>query len=111
MFLFFLQLDGVLFYHSCVSYRRGPTPLVGWLKPYMLPEWFPFLSPCIHSTYLAEMPPDYKDYLTDIERYKEQSKAYAATLKEKAKNRDSFAPTEDEEMVEEMTPRGASQSI
>ncbi|MFH4976581.1 hypothetical protein AB6A40_003290 [Gnathostoma spinigerum] len=32
------QLDGILFYHSKVRYQRGRCPLVGWLKPWMLPE-------------------------------------------------------------------------
>lgn len=32
------QLDGVLFYHKRAHYVAGQTPLVGWLKPFMLPE-------------------------------------------------------------------------
>ncbi|KAM7537718.1 hypothetical protein Aperf_G00000068154 [Anoplocephala perfoliata] len=104
------ELDGVLFYHSCVSYRRGPTPLVGWLKPYMLPEWFPYLSPHINSTYLAETPPDYKDYLTDIERYKDQSKVYATTFKGRDKKKGHSSPhTEDIEMEEKTVEHDASQ--
>uniref|UniRef100_A0A1I8A434 Snurportin-1 n=1 Tax=Steinernema glaseri TaxID=37863 RepID=A0A1I8A434_9BILA len=31
-------LDGLLFYHSQVLYSPGQNPLVGWLKPWMLPE-------------------------------------------------------------------------
>ncbi|VDM44217.1 unnamed protein product [Toxocara canis] len=32
------ELDGVLFYYAGVLYRSGQSPLVGWLKPWMLPE-------------------------------------------------------------------------
>ncbi|KAF8364428.1 hypothetical protein PRIPAC_91351, partial [Pristionchus pacificus] len=31
-------MDGVLFYHPEVLYTPGQSPLVGWLKPWMLPE-------------------------------------------------------------------------
>ncbi|VDD80529.1 unnamed protein product [Mesocestoides corti] len=77
------ELDGVLFYHSDVAYRRGPTPLVGWLKPYMLPEWFPSVT--VHPDYLRDMAPDYRDYLTDIERYKEATQKYKASFDEARK--------------------------
>ena len=30
--------DGVLFFHRAAHYRPGGTPLVLWLKPFMLPE-------------------------------------------------------------------------
>ncbi|CAI2347211.1 unnamed protein product [Caenorhabditis sp. 36 PRJEB53466] len=32
------RLDGLLFYHNSVCYEPGQSPLVGWLKPWMLPE-------------------------------------------------------------------------
>ncbi|CAI5440805.1 unnamed protein product [Caenorhabditis angaria] len=32
------HLDGLLFYHNSVIYEAGQSPLVGWLKPWMLPE-------------------------------------------------------------------------
>ncbi|PIO65526.1 hypothetical protein TELCIR_12796 [Teladorsagia circumcincta] len=34
----FFELDGLLYYHSGVIYEAGQSPLVGWLKPWMLPE-------------------------------------------------------------------------
>nr|CDS26471.1 snurportin 1 [Hymenolepis microstoma] len=80
------EVDGVLFYHSCVYYRCGQTPLVGWVKPYMLPDWFPFLKDTLHPIYLTEMPEDYKDIATDIARHRELTKAYAAALQEKRKD-------------------------
>ncbi|XP_033211824.1 snurportin-1 [Belonocnema kinseyi] len=33
-----LPLDGILFYHRQAHYTHGRTPLVTWLKPFMLPE-------------------------------------------------------------------------
>nr|VZI03121.1 unnamed protein product [Spirometra erinaceieuropaei] len=68
------ELDGVLFYHGDVAYKRGATPLVGWLKPYMLPEWFPQVT--VHPDYLRDMSPDYENYLADIKRYEEETKKY-----------------------------------
>lgn len=32
------ELDGLLFYHKSSHYQPGRTPLVGWLKSYMLPD-------------------------------------------------------------------------
>ncbi|XP_039277511.1 snurportin-1 isoform X1 [Nilaparvata lugens] len=32
------ELDGLLFYHPEVFYSAGSTPLVGWLKPFMMPQ-------------------------------------------------------------------------
>uniref|UniRef100_A0A0R3WI70 Snurportin-1 n=1 Tax=Hydatigena taeniaeformis TaxID=6205 RepID=A0A0R3WI70_HYDTA len=88
-------LDGVLFYHGDVSYRRGSTPLVGWLKPYMLPEWFPSVS--VHPAYLSEMSSDYKDYLSDIQRYKEATRMYSASFRNSKDKK--LTKTEDVEMT------------
>ncbi|NWI90193.1 SPN1 protein, partial [Pitta sordida] len=32
------EVDGLLFYHRQTHYTPGSTPLVGWLRPYMVPE-------------------------------------------------------------------------
>lgn len=78
------ELDGVLFYHGDVAYRRGATPLVGWLKPYMLPEWFPQVT--VHPDYLRDMSPDYEDYLADIKRYEEETKKYKRAYRRSVAN-------------------------
>ena len=31
-------MDGALFYHQLCHYTPGRTPLVGWLKPYMIQD-------------------------------------------------------------------------
>ncbi|KAF1767959.1 hypothetical protein GCK72_007919 [Caenorhabditis remanei] len=45
------RLDGLLFYHKSVIYEPGQSPLVGWLKPWMLPE---ILSVTIPEKYEKE---------------------------------------------------------
>ncbi|VDL34885.1 unnamed protein product [Hymenolepis diminuta] len=104
------ELDGVLFYHSCVYYRCGQTPLVGWVKPYMLPEWFPFLKDSLHPIYVTEMPEDYRDVATDIARHRELTKAYASALQQKRKGvalPSSSNQTWDVEMSDESTLQNA----
>ncbi|XP_053220468.1 tyrosine-protein phosphatase non-receptor type 9 isoform X6 [Podarcis raffonei] len=32
------EVDGLLFYHKETHYNPGSTPLVGWLRPYMVPD-------------------------------------------------------------------------
>lgn len=50
------QLDGLLFYHKKTHYNPGTTPLVGWLKAYMLPE---MLSIDVPNEMDSEKPKDY----------------------------------------------------
>ncbi|CCD62354.1 Snurportin-1 [Caenorhabditis elegans] len=45
------RLDGLLFYHNSVVYQPGQSPLVGWLKPWMLPE---ILNVPVPEKYKAE---------------------------------------------------------
>ncbi|VDP92609.1 unnamed protein product [Echinostoma caproni] len=68
---YYTTVDGILFYHNAVIYEPGPTPLVGWLKPYMLPEWFPQIE--VNKDYLADIPVEYTDYLNEI-RHQEEGK-------------------------------------
>lgn len=50
------QLDGLLFYHKKTHYICGTTPLVGWLKAYMLSEMLQIEVP---SQLSAERPATY----------------------------------------------------
>lgn len=43
------ELDGLLFYHKHGFYEPGRTPLVGWIKPFMLPEK---LNVPVHEAYM-----------------------------------------------------------
>lgn len=51
-------LDGVLFYHRDGQYTKGRTPLVTWLKPFMLTEVLGIFVP----TPLDEKPDGYIDF-------------------------------------------------
>ncbi|KAG0715356.1 Snurportin-1 [Chionoecetes opilio] len=53
---FSVALDGLLFYHKESHYTHGNTPLVGWLKGYMLPE---ILGVPVPDSVLAEKPVKY----------------------------------------------------
>ncbi|XP_022917925.1 snurportin-1 isoform X2 [Onthophagus taurus] len=57
-----LPVDGILFYHKDSIYTPGLTPLVGWLKPYMLTEKLDVL---INDLYLLTKPKSY----TNLENY------------------------------------------
>uniref|UniRef100_T1ILI8 Snurportin-1 n=1 Tax=Strigamia maritima TaxID=126957 RepID=T1ILI8_STRMM len=61
---FQVDLDGILFYHKQTHYVSGPTPLVNWLKAYMIPE---VLDVDVMEKYLKERPADY----VGITQYKE----------------------------------------
>lgn len=53
-----LPLDGLLFYHRNAQYNFGRTPLVTWLKPFMLPEVLGVSVP----PPLDERPDDYVNF-------------------------------------------------
>ncbi|XP_020603315.1 snurportin-1-like isoform X2 [Orbicella faveolata] len=48
------EVDGLLFFHKRTHYTCGRTPLVGWLKPHMLPE---ILGVSVPEAYLEKAPP------------------------------------------------------
>uniref|UniRef100_A0A8C3J5F0 Snurportin-1 n=1 Tax=Calidris pygmaea TaxID=425635 RepID=A0A8C3J5F0_9CHAR len=53
LLLVFFQVDGLLFYHKQTHYTPGSTPLVGWLRPYMVPE---ILGLAVPATALTTKP-------------------------------------------------------
>lgn len=50
------RVDGILFFHRESSYVHTRSPLVTWLKPFMLPD---ILNIPVAPEYLLEKPPDY----------------------------------------------------
>ena len=54
-----MQLDGLLFYHKKTHYTFGPSPLVVWLKAYMLPE---ILGISVPAELLALAPSTYRGF-------------------------------------------------
>ncbi|KAF5287869.1 hypothetical protein FQA39_LY15645 [Lamprigera yunnana] len=51
-----IELDGVLFYHRETIYLEHITPLVGWLKPFMIPE---MLQIPINEIFMEKRPKNY----------------------------------------------------
>uniref|UniRef100_V9KM21 Snurportin-1 n=1 Tax=Callorhinchus milii TaxID=7868 RepID=V9KM21_CALMI len=44
------EVDGLLFYHTQTHYTPGSTPLVGWLKPYMVADILTMSVPAVALT-------------------------------------------------------------
>lgn len=61
----YLQLDGLLFYHKRTHYTFGSTPLVVWLKPFMVPDVLGWVVP---ESYLQSKPTSYVNYSTHLEQ-------------------------------------------
>jgi len=81
------RLDGILFYHKQLNYMPGHTPLVSWLKGYMVPE---MLNIPVGEALMARQPPNYRGMHTEIEAFekeyaqkKEKIKAYQKRREEK----------------------------
>lgn len=74
-------VDGILFYHREGSYTSGDTPLVGWLKPFMLPE---ILKIPVSPEYM-EMKPDKYVNLTQHIAYAKNKREIRNNGKERNK--------------------------
>lgn len=59
------EIDGMLFYHKRAHYLFGSSPLVVWLKPYMLPE---ILGVAVPEQHLAHRPASYTTYANHMEQ-------------------------------------------
>lgn len=60
-------LDGLLFYHKLGLYTPGVSPLVGWLKPYMITE---ILNIEIPAIYLEKKPSGYMNITQHLKNNK-----------------------------------------
>lgn len=72
------KLDGLLFYHKRTHYTSGSTPLVGWLKAYMVPEMLqievpPTLCDDKPSSY-TNLPEHVSDFYKKYQQRKELEK-------------------------------------
>ena len=74
---FSFDIDGILFYHKEAHYIAGHTPLVLWLKAYMLPE---ILNISIPNWILDQTPTDYKGFRDAIEKSNLEKKKVDAFL-------------------------------
>jgi len=59
------RLDGLLFYHRNVHYMPGKTPLVAWLKGYMVPE---LLNIQVSDELIEQTPTDYPGMKTYLKK-------------------------------------------
>ncbi|KAJ3660664.1 hypothetical protein Zmor_005103 [Zophobas morio] len=67
-----VPFDGILFYHREGHYVFGRSPLVGWLKTFMIPE---ILHIDVDSSHLCSKPEDYQSiqqYLASKKKRKEE---------------------------------------
>lgn len=80
-----MQIDGLLFYHKRTHYTFGPTPLVVWLKPYMVPE---ILGVSVPEPLMAAMPETYSTYAKHMEDVA-KDKREAAQKREQRKHKNS----------------------
>ena len=76
-------LDGLLFYNKQVNYLPGSTPLVGWLKGYMVPE---LLNVQVSKELLAQKPNSYANMGNYIKEYAEERKNLKKTPEKKSEN-------------------------
>lgn len=87
------EVDGLLFYHKKAHYVEGISPLVGWLKPYMVPE---ILGIPVGPHYLEKQPPKHQAGL------KEKLEAKKSRTREKVKVAQSSAEDCESEAVSGM---------
>ncbi|ELT88614.1 hypothetical protein CAPTEDRAFT_106937 [Capitella teleta] len=66
-----VELDGLLFYHKRTHYTIGPTPLVLWLKPYMLQELF---GVKVGEKHLQNVPSSYRNFQQHVNNVKDAKK-------------------------------------
>lgn len=71
-----IELDGLLFYHKRTHYAFGTTPLVLWLKAFMLPE---ILGVPVSTHHMEQRPTSYSTF----SHHAEQVRTNAVTRKSK----------------------------
>lgn len=71
-------LDGMLFYHKKNLYEHGTTPLVTWLKPFMMED---VLGIKVHDNYVLDKPASYTGQAAYIKDFEEAAKAKKASYR------------------------------
>jgi len=104
-----IELDGLMFYHKKTAYTAGETPLVGWLKPFMVPEVLAFSIPAwIHK------PAEYSDFRSHINAFNEQEATKKAKRLERVEKRkqkqEEHVAMELAKTVEPKSSRGSKKS-
>ncbi|KAL3867503.1 hypothetical protein ACJMK2_044704 [Sinanodonta woodiana] len=83
------EVDGVLFYHKTAKYEPGSTPLVLWVKTYILPE---IMDVQIAESFMAEKPQGYIDFAHHVENI-EKGIEPDKKKKKKKKKKSVFIPS------------------
>lgn len=82
--LLFSKIDGLLFYHKRTHYTFGSTPLVVWLKPYMLPE---ILNIPVPDKLSSKRPDNYTTYAAHMELVAKEKEKKEEEIKSKKEAR------------------------
>ena len=80
---------GLLFYNKQVNYLPGSTPLVGWLKGYMVPE---LLNVEVSKDLMSQRPNSYANMGNYIKEYDEERKNLKKTPEKKPENTNMEKP-------------------
>jgi len=104
-----LELDGLMFYHKKTAYTTGETPLVGWLKPFMVPEVLGISIPAwIHK------PSEYSDFRSHISAFNEEEAKKRAKHLERVEKRkqkqEEHVAMELAKTIEPRSSRGSKKS-
>ncbi|KAK3606019.1 hypothetical protein CHS0354_025057 [Potamilus streckersoni] len=83
------EVDGLLFYHKTAKYEPGSTPLVLWVKPYILPE---ILDVQVAESFMVEKPQGYINFAHHVENIKKGIEP-ERKKKKKKKKKSSFVPS------------------
>lgn len=109
-----VSIDGLLFYHLRAHYIAGSTPLVGWLKPFMIPDVLKF---SVSVDLLYEKPENYtnyKKYINDYEEQQQKKKNLKRTGRFKKKPVAKMEVIETDELLQEGSndnPDDSSESV
>lgn len=89
------EVDGVLFYHKRTHYTFGSTPLVVWLKPYMLNE---ILGITVPEKLALQKPENYTTYSAHMELVEKDKEKKDAEIKAKKEARQKEQKEKGDEM-------------
>lgn len=103
------KVDGILFYHKDGLYMPGSTPLVIWLKPFMLPEIF-CDTITIANEYLSDVPIDYVDMMDYISKFDERQLRTLQKQKERKKKK-YYPDAEMEELGDKLLTENETNDI
>jgi len=74
------EIDGLLFFHKRTHYTFGSTPLVVWLKPYMLNE---ILGISVPEKQMSHRPTDYTCYNDHVKKWKTEEEEKTKKIEER----------------------------